>query len=79
MFQVSTTMIYFTNILWPEFTIWHLLGSIFYYQRHISMVMASRQNLKTQTAIVQTNNRVKQFLDEFEERQIKKLENLIKS
>ncbi|XP_077297201.1 dehydrodolichyl diphosphate synthase subunit [Arctopsyche grandis] len=31
--QVSNTCLYFTNVLWPEFKIWHLLSAIIYYQR----------------------------------------------
>ncbi|GAB0097422.1 Alkyl transferase [Sergentomyia squamirostris] len=33
LWQVSTTILYFTKILWPEITIWHVLGAIFQYQR----------------------------------------------
>lgn len=34
LWQISeNTDIYFTNVLWPEFSIWHLLGCIFKYQR----------------------------------------------
>lgn len=32
--QASSSIIYFTDILWPEFTIWHLIAGVFYYQRH---------------------------------------------
>lgn len=33
-FQTSTSLVYFTKTLWPEFTFWHLLAGVFYYQRH---------------------------------------------
>ncbi|XP_011188274.1 dehydrodolichyl diphosphate synthase complex subunit Dhdds [Zeugodacus cucurbitae] len=33
MWQLSTTVIYFTNILWPEITLWNFLSGIFAYQR----------------------------------------------
>uniref|UniRef100_A0A182J8A9 Alkyl transferase n=1 Tax=Anopheles atroparvus TaxID=41427 RepID=A0A182J8A9_ANOAO len=33
LWQSTTTVMYFTETLWPEFTIWHLLGAVFYYQR----------------------------------------------
>lgn len=31
--QVSCSCIYFTDVLWPDFKIWHLLAAVFYYQR----------------------------------------------
>lgn len=31
--QVSCSCVYFTNVLWPDFTVWHLLAAVFYYQR----------------------------------------------
>ncbi|XP_011204581.2 dehydrodolichyl diphosphate synthase complex subunit DHDDS [Bactrocera dorsalis] len=33
MWQLSTTVIYFTNIFWPEITLWNFLSGIFAYQR----------------------------------------------
>nr|XP_029722001.1 dehydrodolichyl diphosphate synthase complex subunit DHDDS-like [Aedes albopictus] len=33
LWQSSSTVIYFTKTLWPEFNVWHLFGAVFYYQR----------------------------------------------
>ncbi|XP_058055419.1 dehydrodolichyl diphosphate synthase complex subunit DHDDS [Anopheles bellator] len=33
LWQSASTVMYFTDTLWPEFTIWHLFGAVFYYQR----------------------------------------------
>ncbi|XP_053967807.1 dehydrodolichyl diphosphate synthase complex subunit DHDDS [Anastrepha obliqua] len=33
MWQISTTVLYFTNILWPQITLWNFLCGIFTYQR----------------------------------------------
>ncbi|XP_055539837.1 dehydrodolichyl diphosphate synthase complex subunit Dhdds [Wyeomyia smithii] len=33
LWQTSSTVIYFTKTLWPDFNIWHLFGAVFYYQR----------------------------------------------
>ncbi|KFB41404.1 AGAP002026-PA-like protein [Anopheles sinensis] len=33
LWQSTSTVMYFTETLWPELTIWHLLGAVFYYQR----------------------------------------------
>ncbi|CAH1180346.1 unnamed protein product [Phaedon cochleariae] len=35
LWQLSGTEIYFTDVLWPEFCIWHLLGCVFKYQRSV--------------------------------------------
>ena len=29
-----TTKCSFLQVLWPEFSLWHLLAGVFYYQRH---------------------------------------------
>uniref|UniRef100_A0A336KQR1 Alkyl transferase n=1 Tax=Culicoides sonorensis TaxID=179676 RepID=A0A336KQR1_CULSO len=34
LWQSSSSVVYFTDALWPEFTFWHLIGAIIYYQRH---------------------------------------------
>lgn len=33
LWQVSCSCVYFTDVLWPDFTVWHLLAAVFYYQR----------------------------------------------
>lgn len=34
--QISNTVLYFSDVLWPEFTIWNLLAAIIHFQRHAS-------------------------------------------
>ncbi|XP_047989465.1 dehydrodolichyl diphosphate synthase complex subunit DHDDS [Leguminivora glycinivorella] len=34
LWQISDTVLYFTDVLWPEFTIWSLLAAIIHFQRH---------------------------------------------
>ncbi|CAH0629058.1 unnamed protein product [Chrysodeixis includens] len=34
LWQVSDTVLYFTDVLWPEFTIWNLLAAIIHFQRN---------------------------------------------
>lgn len=36
--QASASIIYFTQTLWPEFTFWHLIAGVFYYQRHCTAI-----------------------------------------
>uniref|UniRef100_L7M1S6 Alkyl transferase n=1 Tax=Rhipicephalus pulchellus TaxID=72859 RepID=L7M1S6_RHIPC len=38
LWQSSRSVIEFTTVLWPEFTIWHLLAAILCYQRHCGLV-----------------------------------------
>ena len=32
LWQADNAVIHFTSVLWPEFSLWHLLAAIFYYQ-----------------------------------------------
>ncbi|XP_049865034.1 dehydrodolichyl diphosphate synthase complex subunit DHDDS-like [Pectinophora gossypiella] len=34
LWQISNTVLYFTDVLWPEFSIWDILAAIIYFQRH---------------------------------------------
>lgn len=34
LWQSPKTVLSFTPVLWPEFSLWHLIRAIFYYQRH---------------------------------------------
>ncbi|KAK3861168.1 hypothetical protein Pcinc_032838 [Petrolisthes cinctipes] len=43
LWQSGFSCLYFTQALWPELTIWHLFGAVFYYQRHHHMLVAARQ------------------------------------
>lgn len=43
LWQLSYSYIYFTDVLWPEFSIWHLLAAVFHYQRNYDHI----QRIKT--------------------------------
>lgn len=43
LWQSGLSCLFFTKVLWPEFTIWHLFGAVFYYQRHYHTLTAARQ------------------------------------
>merc|ERR1719222_236397 len=34
LWQSENAIIHFTSVLWPDFSLWHLLAAVFYYQRH---------------------------------------------
>ncbi|XP_018362612.1 PREDICTED: dehydrodolichyl diphosphate synthase complex subunit DHDDS-like [Trachymyrmex cornetzi] len=59
MWQISHTCIYFTEVLWPEFSPWNLLSAIFYYQSCYPYLQKNRKNLKR----IMHNTRVSMFLD----------------
>lgn len=40
--QASCSCIYFADILWPEFSIWHLLAAILKYQRSCNQLLPLR-------------------------------------
>ncbi|KYN01879.1 PREDICTED: dehydrodolichyl diphosphate synthase complex subunit DHDDS [Cyphomyrmex costatus] len=58
MWQISNTCIYFTEVLWPEFSIWNFLSAIFYYQRCYPHLQKNR-SLKP----IMHNNRVSMYID----------------
>uniref|UniRef100_A0A182XB94 Alkyl transferase n=1 Tax=Anopheles quadriannulatus TaxID=34691 RepID=A0A182XB94_ANOQN len=69
LWQSATTVMYFTETLWPEFTIWHLLGAVFSYQRVRWRMVDVRKALDHYTdegvasACGKRNERVGRFLE----------------
>jgi len=72
LWQVSNTQIYFADVLWPEFSIWHLLGCIFKYQRNYTSMIEFENKHKASTA--ESSFRVRSFLDKLGEKRCKQLE-----
>lgn len=67
LWQTAYSQICFTDVLWPEFSIWEFLGLIFKYQRSHNPL----QKYKRATDNVQEENtRVKTFLKELRQREI---------
>lgn len=80
--QSESTVIYFTETLWPDFNIWQLFGAVFYYQRcHWQLTSSSAKNGSETTTPVPDDNgnrspadererqeRVRRFLDDVERR-----------
>ncbi|XP_069680728.1 dehydrodolichyl diphosphate synthase complex subunit DHDDS [Periplaneta americana] len=40
LWQVSCSCLYFTDVLWPEFSVWHLLAAVIKYQRSYAQLAA---------------------------------------
>ncbi|XP_033100468.1 dehydrodolichyl diphosphate synthase complex subunit DHDDS-like [Anneissia japonica] len=43
LWQSSYTVLSFTEVLWPEFTIWHLFGAVLHYQRNFQSVQTAKE------------------------------------
>ncbi|XP_043210418.1 dehydrodolichyl diphosphate synthase complex subunit DHDDS-like [Amphibalanus amphitrite] len=42
LWQTTHTCIFFTEVLWPDFSIWHLFSAVFTYQRNYDVIQAAR-------------------------------------
>lgn len=72
LWQISNTQIYFTEVLWPEFSVWHLLAAIFKYQRQYNTMIAFEKNrFKTKCS---NNARVESFLNDLQLKRLRQLE-----
>ncbi|XP_043280598.1 dehydrodolichyl diphosphate synthase complex subunit DHDDS [Venturia canescens] len=61
LWQISYSCIYFAEALWPEFSIWDLLGAIFYYQRKYSSLQAMAKKVKSSKPMY--DNRVASYVN----------------
>lgn len=43
LWQSSLTHLFFTKVLWPQISIWHILAAVFHYQRHHHSLLHLRQ------------------------------------
>lgn len=70
LWQSSCSCVYFTPVLWPEFTIWELLKAVFHYQRSLDTLEKVRE--KEMNDLVK-NDRVNKFLNDLYEERFNKL------
>ncbi|XP_050308633.1 dehydrodolichyl diphosphate synthase complex subunit DHDDS [Anthonomus grandis grandis] len=69
LWQCANSQIFFAEVLWPEFNIWHLLQGVFYYQRGLrSMQMKEDPNVQEE------NFRIRKFVSDLNERRWRQLE-----
>lgn len=55
-FQLGGTELHFTNVLWPEFNLWHLLMAVFLYQRkYYSLKAINTEKLQSEQNANTTN------------------------
>ncbi|XP_037778705.1 dehydrodolichyl diphosphate synthase complex subunit DHDDS-like [Penaeus monodon] len=57
LWQSGFSCLFFAKVLWPELTIWHLFGAIFYYQRHYhTLTEARRESLNVRQCMVEESD-----------------------
>ncbi|KAJ8931090.1 hypothetical protein NQ314_016040 [Rhamnusium bicolor] len=71
LWQSSNTNICFTNVLWPEFCIWHFLGCIFKYQRSCNDLRKYELEHKVDG---KRSHGVDSFLEDLQQKRIAQLE-----
>ncbi|XP_059060155.1 dehydrodolichyl diphosphate synthase complex subunit DHDDS-like [Achroia grisella] len=69
LWQVTNTVLYFSDVLWPEFTIWNLLAAIIHFQRHAPSLKEDEEPSKSKQT----------FLDKLEIKRIQELEKYVSS
>lgn len=70
LWQIWNTNIHFTEVLWPEFCVWHLLASVFQYQRCLPEIEKFK-------GICENENRpprVQKFLQDLKNSRMRQLE-----
>jgi len=70
LWQIWNTHVIFKEVLWPDFSIWHLLGSVFMYQRCYKDLVAVEETRNVPSAPTQ---RVKTFLDNLDSSRLNQL------
>lgn len=64
MWQISSTCVYFANVLWPEFSAWDLFSAVFYYQRCYADLQRAT-TMRTTKCSVQSS-RVSSYVDKLQ-------------
>ncbi|XP_022119493.1 dehydrodolichyl diphosphate synthase complex subunit DHDDS [Pieris rapae] len=67
LWQTANTVLYFSDALWPEFTVWNLLVAIIHFQRYAPPPLPQRDNNENQD----------EFLQKLEEKKLQQLKNYI--
>nr|CAI5843606.1 unnamed protein product [Callosobruchus analis] len=68
----ENTQICFTEVLWPDFSIWHLLGCVFKYQRAYPALKKYGDVCQSKRKTL--SNQMTAFLEEIEKKRIEQLE-----
>lgn len=82
LWQISCTQVCFTDVLWPELSIWHLLTAVFKYQTRYNEMISVKEaktSLANNSRYCRNESRVANFLnhvDEYRRNQIESYLNI---
>lgn len=76
LWQGNRSVIEFTSVLWPEFTIWHLLGALLCYQRQAGLLEAFSSVKPRDVCPVPASGHLQQFVDDLEARWQERLQRM---
>ncbi|KAH3738334.1 hypothetical protein DPMN_044968 [Dreissena polymorpha] len=57
LWQSTFSVLSFLEVLWPDFSIWHLYAAIIHYQRNYDAVMAKANNLQNRERLLQESDK----------------------
>jgi len=79
LWQTSYSTIYFTPVLWPEFSLWDLCKAILHYQKNVPSVKEAliSENLKLGPCNEETPNRINNFMEELDKKESQFRNNLL--
>ncbi|XP_059612377.1 dehydrodolichyl diphosphate synthase complex subunit DHDDS [Phlebotomus argentipes] len=75
LWQVSSTILYFTKILWPEITIWHLLSGIVQYQRWYYRMQAPQKFVRAPEK--DAREQIEHFVSDVDSRHWRRMQELM--
>ncbi|XP_014219487.1 dehydrodolichyl diphosphate synthase complex subunit DHDDS [Copidosoma floridanum] len=73
MWQTSHTCIYFTKVLWPEFSAWDFISAIFYYQRCYSDIARVKKDCQHKVSVL--DDRTNRFVEKLHKQRDNVIEN----
>lgn len=77
LWQTSCSTLYFTPVLWPEFTIWDLCKAILHYQKNLPLLMEIEEKSVEKSQRTRNADRIGEFLREMEVKESQFMNNLL--
>ena len=75
LWQISDANVFFNEVLWPEYSIWNLLMSVFWYQRCPNV----KEGVRRQEITTERNHRVREFVKVLDEKRMTRFKNCIRA
>uniref|UniRef100_A0A1B6ELQ6 Alkyl transferase n=1 Tax=Cuerna arida TaxID=1464854 RepID=A0A1B6ELQ6_9HEMI len=67
LYQSAYSYLHFSDVLWPDFTAWHLLAAVFHYQRTYPQLARTRASLSTMADSPRLSEKAVKFLRTLDE------------